>query len=337
MRPVILLTGKNGQIGTELLRFLPQLGEVVALDRHQLDLSKPHDISRTIREIRPQIIVNAAAYTAVDQAETDEAMARAVNGKAPGLLAKEGKKIGAFLVHYSTDYVFDGLKKSPYEETDLPNPINSYGKTKLEGEVAIRRAKVPHLIFRTAWVYATRGRNFLLAILRRGTEHEELRIVCDQIGAPTWASEIAVATTKILASVYGQSFDARAFRTVSGTYHISAAGETTWFDFAKAILDEAAHSSQDASWLAAATRGLPLIARRVIPITSAEYGSAAPRPAYSVLSNSLLTKTFGIALCDWRTQLQNSFVSVRLKNPLANFEIVSDDDYSDHQASTKPI
>ncbi len=310
MNPVILLTGKSGQVGGELLRLLPQLGEVVALGHNQLDLSNPTDIRRTIRDVRPQLIVNAAAYTAVDQAETDETTARAVNAEAPGLMAEEAKKIGAALVHYSTDYVFDGMKRFPYEESDLPNPINSYGKTKLAGEEAIRRSGIPHLLFRTAWVYSTRGRNFLLAILRLATEQEELRIVCDQIGAPTRASDIAEATTKILTSVYGQSVDAPAIRTVGGTYHMTAAGETTWFDFAKAILDEAAQSSQDVSWLVAATRGRPLITRRVIPITTTEYGSPTQRPKYSVLSHSRMAQTFDVALSDWRTQLRDSFVSL---------------------------
>src|SRR5260370_21959592 len=176
MKPLILLTGKNGQVGAELLRLLPQLGEVVALGHDQLDLSNPSDICGTIREVRPRRIVNAAAYTAVDQAERDETTAQAVNAQAPGLLAEEAKKIGAVLVHYSTDYVFDGAKKLPYDEADSTNPINVYGKTKFAGEQAIRSSGVSHLIFRTSWVYATRGRNFLLTILRLATEREELRI-----------------------------------------------------------------------------------------------------------------------------------------------------------------
>src|SRR5882762_4892126 len=245
MKPVIMLTGKNGQVGAELLGLLPQLGEVVALGHDQLDLSNPSDICRTIREVRPQLIVNAAAYTAVDQAETDAATALAINGEAPGLLAKEAKKIGAALVHYSTDYVFDGLKGTPYEETDLPNPINSYGKTKLAGEEAIRKAEIPHLIFRTAWVYATRGRNFLLTILRLATEREELRIVSDQVGAPTCASDVAAATSKILAGVCANGNAASILPEASGTYHISAAGQTTWYDFAKTILERARTTSRD--------------------------------------------------------------------------------------------
>jgi dTDP-4-dehydrorhamnose reductase len=166
---------------------------------------------------------------------------------------------------------------------------------------------VPHLIFRTAWIYATRGRNFLLTILRLATECEELKIVRDQVGAPTCAADIAAATAKILTNIYGRNDDASTFSEISGTYHITAAGETTWYDFAKAILDEASHASQDLSWFAAATQGHPLLARRIIPITTAEYGSRTPRPAYSVLSNSRLTQTFGVTLPDWRTQLHQCF------------------------------
>jgi dTDP-4-dehydrorhamnose reductase len=309
MKPVILLTGKNGQVGGELLRFLPQLGDVVALERDQLDLSKPSDICRTIQEVRPQVIVNAAAYTAVDRAEVDAAMAHAINAEAPGLMAKEAKKIGAVLVHYSTDYIFDGAKKLPYDEVDSANPINVYGKTKLAGELAIRSSGVPHLIFRTAWVYATRGRNFLLTILRLATERKELRIVSDQVGAPTCASEVAAATANILTRMLGRNGGGFVFSGVSGTYHMSAAGQTTWYEFAETILEKAEANAQSLDWLAAATQGRRLIARRVIPISTDEFGSLTPRPAYSILSNSRLNQTFGFALPDWHAQLQRCFVS----------------------------
>jgi dTDP-4-dehydrorhamnose reductase len=308
MKPVILLTGKNGQIGGELLRFLPQLGEVVALDRNQLDLSKPNDISRAIREVRPQLIVNAAAYTAVDQAEIDIEMASAINGEAPGLMAKEAKKIGAALVHYSTDYVFDGRKKTPYDEKDSANPINVYGKTKFAGEQAIRSADVPHLIFRTAWIYATRGRNFLLTILRLATEREELRIVNDQIGAPTCAVDLAAATCEILAGMSERNREQFVFSKVCGIYHMSAAGQTTWYDFAKRILEEAEANSGVLPWLDDATKGRRLISQRLIPISTKEFGSPARRPSYSVLSNSRLIQTFGVALPDWNSQLQRCFI-----------------------------
>ncbi len=309
MKPVILLTGKNGQVGGELLPFLPQLGEMVALGRDQMDLSKPDDISRTIREVRPQLIVNAAAYTAVDQAEADVAIAHAINAEAPRLMAEEARKIGAVLVHYSTDYVFDGAKRAPYDEADSANPMNVYGKTKFAGEQAIRTSGVAHLIFRTAWVYATRGRNFLLTILRLATEREELRIVSDQVGAPTCASDVAAATSKILTGICERNHGEFVFSEVSGTYHMSAAGQTTWYDFAKTVLEKAGATSQGLVWLAKATHGRQLIARRVVPISTEEFRSPTQRPVYSVLSNSRLIQTFGVALPDWHTQLQRCFVS----------------------------
>jgi dTDP-4-dehydrorhamnose reductase len=307
MKPTILLTGKSGQLGSELNRLLPKLGDVIAPDRNELDLREPEKIRQVMRNAKPRLVVNAAAYTAVDAAETDEANALAVNGEAPGLLAEEAKRLGAMLVHFSTDYVFDGSKKAPYVETDPPNSLNAYGRTKLAGEQAIRTSGADHLIFRTAWIYATHGRNFLLTILRLATEREELKIVRDQVGAPTCAADIAAATAKILTHIYGRNDDPSTFSKVSGTYHMTAAGETTWYDFTRAILEEAAHASQDPSWLAAATQGRPLLARRIIPITTAEYGSRTPRPAYSVLSNARLTQTFGITLPDWRTQLHQCF------------------------------
>lgn len=307
MKPTILLTGKNGQVGSELVHLLPGLGEVIAPDRHELDLLDADDIRRAVRDIRPQLIVNAAAYTAVDAAESDEANAYAINANAPAVLAEEAKKIGAAIVHYSTDYIFDGSKTAPYEETDPANPINVYGKTKLAGEQAIRNCDVPHLIFRTAWVYATRGRNFMLTILRLATEREELRIVRDQIGSPTWSREIAATTTKILAQVIGRGSTASAFSRVSGTYHMTAAGQTTWCDFAKNILEEASRTPQGIPWFVAATGGRPLVTRRIIPITTGEYPTPASRPAYAVLSNSLLTRSFGVEMSDWRTQLRLAF------------------------------
>jgi len=309
MRLKILLTGKGGQIGSELQCLLPRLGDLVAPDRRELDLLDPDSIRRVVRNIRPQLVVNAAAYTAVDAAEADEANAHAVNAIAPAVLAEEAKKLGAAVVHYSTDYVFDGAKATPYDEMDPANPISVYGKTKLAGELAIRSSGVPHLIFRTAWVYATRGRNFLLTILRLATEKEELRIVRDQTGAPTCASEVAAATTKILADICERNNGGPLFPEVSGTYHMSAAGQTTWHDFAKTILEAARATSDNIVWLAAATGGRPLIARRVIPISAEEFRSPAHRPAYSVLSNSRLFQTFGVALPDWRTQLQRCFIS----------------------------
>ncbi len=308
MTPQILLTGKNGQVGQDLQRFLPRLGEVVALDRQQLDLSRFDEIRRVIREIRPALIVNAAAYTAVDLAEKEHSLAQAINAEAPAIMAEEARRIDAALVHYSTDYVFDGSLNSPYEETDPTNPINVYGKTKLAGEQAIRDSGVHHLIFRTAWLYSTRGKNFLLTILRLATEREELRIVNDQIGAPTWSREIASATAEVLQKLFDRTGNASAWAKVTGTYHMTAGGETSWFEFAKAILDEAKkQATTPAPWFAAATHGKPLLSREVTPITTAEYPTPARRPAYSVLSNAHIARTFGIELADWRTQLHRAW------------------------------
>jgi dTDP-4-dehydrorhamnose reductase len=307
MTPKILLTGKSGQVGKDLQALLPRLGELVALDRQQLDLSLPDEIRRVIREIRPTLIVNAAAYTAVDLAEKEQSVAQAINAEAPAILAEETKRVGAALIHYSTDYVFDGSKNSPYEETDPTNPINVYGKTKLAGEQAIRDSGAHHLIFRTAWLYSTRGKNFLLTILRLATEREELRIVNDQIGAPTWSREIASATADVLQKIFDRTGNASPWTELSGTYHMTAGGETSWFEFAKAILEEAKkQAASPPPWFALATRGKPLLSREVTPITTAEYSTPARRPAYSVLSNTHSAQTFGIELADWRTQLHRA-------------------------------
>src|SRR3984893_4743095 len=293
MKPTILLTGKTGQLGSELNRLLPKLGEVIAPDRKELDLLDPEKIRQIMRHAKPQLIVNAAAYTAVDAAETDQANALAVNAEAPRLLAREAKKIGAMLVHFSTDYVFDGAKKAPYVETDPPNPLNAYGRTKLAGEQAIRDSGAAHMIFRTSWVYATHGRNFLLTILRLAAEREELKIVGDQVGAPTCALDLAEATTRILAGMITSTKRQLAFPGASSTYHMTAAGQTTWYEFAKAILEEAGHAPQDLPWLASATKGRALIARGVLPISTEEFHSPTRRPPYSVLSNARLKQVFG--------------------------------------------
>jgi dTDP-4-dehydrorhamnose reductase len=307
MKPRILLIGRNGQVGTELAFLLPRLGELIALNRQELDLTKPIDIRRTIQEVRPEWIFSAAAYTAVDQAESDESTARAVNEQAPGVIAEEAKKIGAALVHYSTDYVFDGGKKSPYEETDTPNPINVYGKTKLGGEHAIQESGALHLIFRTEWVYATQGRNFLLTVLRLATQKQELRIVADQIGSPTTSREIAAATVKAISQLMDRE-GVLSLATSGGIYHMTAEGETSWYEFTKAILEEASCETEHLSWVNAATKGMPLLTKRVLPVTTAEYPTTARRPPYSVLSTRRLHDRFGIRLSSWRAQLRSLFI-----------------------------
>jgi dTDP-4-dehydrorhamnose reductase len=307
MKRKILLFGKNGQIGRELTHLLRSLGSVTPLDREDLDLCVPDDIRRLIRSAAPDLIVNAAAYTAVDSAETDESTAFALNAQAPGVMAEEAKSIGAVLVHYSTDYVFDGTKDSPYVEEDRANPQNAYGRTKLAGERAIIESRASHLIFRTEWVYAREGKNFLLTILRLATEREELRIVQDQIGSPTWSRAVAEATTQALARVFSPANDTGFLSERSGIYHMTAAGQTNWYEFARLILDEALHHTPRAPWFASATRGRQLITRRVIPLTSAEYPTPARRPSNSVLSNARLMRVFGIQLADWQTQLHSLF------------------------------
>jgi dTDP-4-dehydrorhamnose reductase len=305
MKSRILLTGKNGQVGAELRALLPQMGEVAAFNRHELDLEKPDAIRRVIRDVRPSIIVNAAAYTLVDEAEKEEKQAHIINVDAPALMAEEAKRIGAALVHYSTDYVFDGSRNIPYEETDQPSPINVYGKTKLAGEEAIRAVGLPHLIFRTAWVYGTRGRNFLVSILRLATEREELRVVGDQFGAPTWSREIAKGTLRVLVQLFQEGQEA--ISRFGGIYHMTAAGKTSWFEFAQAILERASETPPGVTWFAAATGGHPLVVRRITPITTEEYPTPARRPAFSVLSNGRLKEMFGFELPDWKAQLSSAF------------------------------
>jgi dTDP-4-dehydrorhamnose reductase len=312
MKSKILLIGKNGQLGYDLQRLLPGYGDMVAVDRQQLDLSVPDAIRRVIREIRPALIINAAAYTAVDQAEKEELSALAINAIAPAILAEEAKEIGAGLIHYSTDYVFDGTKRTPYEENDPTNPLSVYGRTKLAGEHAVRDSGVAHLILRTAWVYSTRGKNFLLTILRLATQREELRIVKDQIGAPTWGRELAQATAKIVSQLSDMRGGSVAERlgAVSGTYHMTAGGTTNWSEFAAAILKHASvarEGNREPGWLVAALNGGSVIAHRIVPNTTAEYPTPARRPAYSVLSNAQLNETFGIRLPDWSAQLHQAF------------------------------
>ncbi|MGH9682794.1 MAG: dTDP-4-dehydrorhamnose reductase [Candidatus Acidiferrales bacterium] len=310
MKPKILLVGKNGQVGADLATLLPAIGQLVTPGRQQLNLANPAEIRRVIQQVQPRLIVNAAAYTAVDKAETEESLARAINADAPAVMAEEAKKIGAALVHYSTDYVFDGTKTSPYEEDDATGPINVYGSTKLAGERAVQSSGVPCLVLRTSWVYSTRGSNFLLAILRLASQREELRIVRDQIGAPTASQQIARGTVEILKllSKPGENFEA--LQANSGIYHMTASGETSWYEFAKAILEEALRLRSVPPWFAAAAGGHSPIARRVIPIATSEYPTPARRPAYSVLSNARLASAFGLQLPEWREQLQRVFQTI---------------------------
>lgn len=280
----ILLLGKNGQIGWELQRTMAPLGEVVALGRNELNLVDEKAIRSTVRTIKPDLIVNAAAYTAVDKAEEELDLAMLINGIAPGILAEEAALCKAGLVHYSTDYVFDGKKKSPYNEEDKPNPINVYGKTKLAGERAINQTEAPHLILRTGWVYGLRGHNFLLTILRLAAERDELAVVDDQYGAPNWSRLVAEATAILIAKATLSK------NKIQGLYHLTAAGEISWFGFAKAILEDTGHKNQRLPALKA--------------IKSEAYPTQAARPCYSVLDNSLVQQHHAIVLPHWRQQLK---------------------------------
>jgi dTDP-4-dehydrorhamnose reductase len=286
----ILLTGGSGQVGWELQRTLAPLGKVYAPSSQELDLADADAIVRVMRQVRPHLVVNAGAYTAVDQAESEPERAMAINGTAPGVLAQEAKRMHAALVHFSTDYVFDGSKSSPYRETDPVHPLSSYGRSKLAGEEAIRAVGVPHLILRTSWVYGVRGRNFLLTVLRLAQERNTLSVVNDQIGAPTWSRMIAQATALALAR--GNLAE------VSGTYHLSNAGAVSWYGLARAILEEYRARLQSRGW-----PSLMLVPPALVPITSEHYPAKAKRPANSVLDNGKLEKTFGLRLPDWRESL----------------------------------
>lgn len=276
----ILLTGRSGQVGYELERSLQGLGEVVALDRAAMDLSNLDQVRETILGLRPALIVNPAAYTAVDKAESEPELAMRINGEAPAMMAEAARSIGAAMIHYSTDYVFDGSKPGPYAEDDATAPINVYGRTKLAGEQAIEASGIPHLIFRTSWVYGRRGHNFLLTMQRLARERDELRIVADQTGAPTWCRTIADTTAHVVAALQCAPADAGLnaprWREKSGLYHLAAQGQTTWHGFAQTIV---AHGSSSKK---------PL----VLPITTRDYPLPARRPANSVLSCDKLMREF---------------------------------------------
>lgn len=300
----ILVTGRNGQVGFELLRSLAGRGQVIAAGRDEMDLSDPDAIRRGVRATKPDLIVNAAAYTAVDRAESEPELALAINGVAPGILAEEAKRLGAALIHYSTDYVFDGSKAAPYAEDDEPRPINVYGRTKLAGERAIQAVDVPHLILRTSWVYSAHGKNFLLTILRLAKERETLSIVDDQIGAPTWSRAIAMATGGILAHLgFGQPAFRDACAAKRGIYNLTAGGQTSWHGFAAAILTNAASARPGESAFALAR--VPVLK----PITTEQYPTPARRPRNSVLSHAKLQRAFGVVMPDWKSSLADCMSS----------------------------
>jgi dTDP-4-dehydrorhamnose reductase len=295
----VLVTGAGGQVGAEVARGLEGRAEVVAHDRSTLDLARPGEIAARIRAANPQVIVNAAAYTAVDRAESEEELARAVNAVAPGIIGEEARRAGALLVHFSTDYVFDGTAARPYVESDAVNPLSAYGRTKLEGERAVAASGCAHVILRTSWVYGPRGKNFMLTMLRLAASQAELRVVDDQHGAPTSSGELA----RVVRDIFTQgdsrrpieASDVARAREAAGLYHASAAGETTWFGFAQAIFAARDRASPGGS-----------ATPRLVAITTREYPTPARRPAYSVLSSAKLGSVLGVRLADWRLGLDDA-------------------------------
>src|SRR5437868_9063755 len=277
--PTILVTGARGQLGRELAVALAARGKVIALDRTALDLADRDSVVNTVRAIAPALIVNAGAYTAVDRAEQERDVAFAVNGNAPAILAEEAKRLNAVVIHYSTDYVFAGTQRMPYDENATPNPVNAYGESKLAGERAIAASGASAIVLRTSWVYSLRGSNFLLTIRRLAAERDELRVVADQIGVPNWARSLADAT----ATLVGRGMPYLAER--AGLYHMSSRGHTTWYEFARAIAGERTRA-------------------RIVPIATADYPTAARRPAYGVLNTAKFEQAFELTLPHWETALK---------------------------------
>src|SRR5471032_1299084 len=287
--PKILITGKNGQVGFELQRSLSVLGEIVAVDVADCDLSNPEAIRELVREVQPDIIVHPAAYTAVDKAESETDLAQTINATAPGVLAEEAARLGALIVHYSTDYVFDGTKASVYTENDAPNPQSVYGKTKLAGEAAVAAANPQHVILRTSWVFGAHGANFLKTMLRLAKERDALKIVADQFGAPTSAALLADVTAQVVAQ-YLRAPDRAAFPF--GLYHLVSQGETSWHGYAHYVVE------------AARRYGWQLNVRDIAPIPTSAYPLPAPRPANSRLSTAKLQQAFGLTLPTWQAQVE---------------------------------
>jgi dTDP-4-dehydrorhamnose reductase len=286
--PHLLLIGRIGQVGWELRRTLAPLARITCVDFPDIDLTHGDSIRRWVRETQPNVVVNAAAYTAVDKAESDSDTAMKINGVAPGILAEEAKKLGALLVHYSTDYVFDGTKTEPYIETDAPNPLGAYGRTKLAGDESVRSVGGAHLIFRLCWVYGARGQNFMLTMMRLAREREKLQVVGDQVGCPTWSRMIAETTALALK----QALAMRDWAALIGTYHLASSGVTSWHGFAQAIINLMPAGGKKCSVVEA--------------ITTPEYPTPARRPAYSVLNCDKLQRTFDLRLPHWEESLKQA-------------------------------
>jgi len=293
----ILLTGKNGQVGSELNKILSQFGEVIATGRNEMNLADSSQIRRVVQQVKPKLIINAGAYTAVDKAESDQELAKAVNGIAPKILAEEAKNSDALLIHYSTDYSYNGeMSHRPYLESDPPSPNSVYGKTKLQGDQAIEKSGVSHLIFRTGWVYSKRGKSFLRTILKLAKEKNELRVVNDQMGTPTWCRSIAEATCKSIKNILEKREGSlsKTAASISGVYHMTCQGETNWHRFAQTILELSCPDNMP----------------KLLAISTKEYPTPAIRPTYSVLSNTKLKKYLGVQLPHWEHALKQSLSDI---------------------------
>lgn len=294
----VLVTGARGQVGAAVVDAFRNAAEVVAHDRTTLDLAKPDEIRARVREARPALIVNAAAYTAVDRAQSEPESAHSVNAVAPGILAEESRRLGATLVHYSTDYVFDGAKAAPYVESDSPNPLGAYGRSKLEGERAIASSGCAHLILRTSWVYGPRGRNFLLTMLQLAKTRDEVRVVDDQLGAPTSSLQLARATLALFTAGKTRALEATEIARVAalgGLYHASASGSVSWHGFAQSIFERWAALSPE-----------PFRAPRLVAIPTRDYPTPTPRPANSRLACERLAGAFGVRLEPWEAGLDET-------------------------------
>lgn len=290
-QPNILIFGKNGQVGYELNNILPYIGNVSAIDIDECDLTDPSSIRENLDRYRPNIILNGAAYTAVDKAENEAELAKKLNSTAPGVMADWGAKHKALMVHFSTDYVFDGTKKEGWLETDTPNPLNVYGKTKLDGDLNIQNSGCDHLIFRTSWVYGARGKNFYLTMKKLLQEKEEIKVVNDQFGAPTWCRTIATGVALILSQITAPNTNKECSQ-LSGTYNLTNQGETTWFDFTTKIKS---HMEK---------QHLGLFYAKLVPVTTQEYGVTTIRPKYSKLNCDKLLSTFGLTPPLWTDTLE---------------------------------
>jgi len=298
----ILLLGKNGQVGWELQRSLASLGEVLALDRHSTqacgDLSRPEDLVQTVRNYKPDVIVNAAAHTAVDKAEGEPEVARLLNATAPAALADAAQLLGALLVHYSTDYVFNGEGQVPWQESDTTAPLNVYGQTKREGELAILKSGCQHLIFRTSWVYASRGANFAKTMLRLAGERERLTVIDDQFGAPTGADLIADVTAQTLRQVHALPVTERAQH--AGIFHLVAAGQTNWHGYASHVIEIAKRLRPESEWRV----------QDIAPVPSSAFVTAAQRPHNSRLSTARLEASFGLRLPPWQDGVERMLAEI---------------------------